>query len=272
MSRHETPANASRSRRLPSSRWPGVSGKPAQALMQQLSRFINVPLNTSQLDNELTAITGSGRFDSFFYGAIRRGNQTGLLEIRPTERSYGPPLLRFGLEIDGADSDNIQTNLAMRLTALDVGNLGAEIRTDLRVGSDRDLAVEYYRPVANGRPFFAPRGFVQDGSVGLYSNGSREATYDTRKAGAALDLGYNTNRDSELRFGYQFQHQDASVSTGSTLLPSLHGDAGSLHLGWLFDGLDTSDHSKSWNAARSRSHGIFMPPVRRGHFRRPRST
>ncbi len=273
----------------------GVKGKAAERLTKQLNEFMNrpsnrpsngslnrslnrplnspsntpsntpsnapsnAPFNTAKLDSELTSITGSGRFDGFFYNEIRRDGQTGLL-IHPTSKSYGLSLLRFGLQIDGADSDNIRTNLAMRFTALDVGSPGAELRADLRVGSDRDLAVEYYRPVASGRPFFAPRGFVQNTSVGLYSSGARVATYDTTQTGAALDLGYNITPRSELRFGYQFEHQETSVSTGSTLLPSLHGDASSLHLGWQFDGQDSPTIPSRGVRIVVQSHWYFQAP------------
>lgn len=253
----------------------GAKGKTAEGLVKQLNEFIIKPLNeplhrplnsplnasfnTSKLEHELTFITGLGRFDSFFYDEIRRGGQSGLL-IHPTQKSYGLSLLRFGLQIDGADSDNIRTNFAMRFTVLDVGSPGAEVRTDLRVGSDRDLAVEYYRPVASGRLFFAPRAFVQNTSLGLYSSGERMATYHTTQTGAALDVGYNTGSSSELRFGYQFEHQNASINTGSTLLPSLHGDASSLHLGWQFDGLDSPTIPSRGARMVVESHWYFHTP------------
>jgi NTE family protein len=237
----------------------GVSARQAQALAQQLRRFVDVPLNTLDLDRELTAITGLGRYDSFFYGATRRGNQTGLL-IQPNPGPIGPSLLRFGLQINGADTNNVLTDLAARLTVLDAGSPGAEIRTDLRAGSDRDLAVEYYRPVANGGPFLAPQIFLRNDSFGLYSGGVRLANYSTLRVGTGLDIGINTSRDSELRFGYQFEHEEAAVRTGSRGLPSLYGDAGSLRLGWLYDGQDSPTIPSRGVRVAAESRWYFYAP------------
>jgi outer membrane protein assembly factor BamA len=75
-----------------------------------------------------------------------------------------------------------------------------------------------------------------------------------------LDIGYNTGRDSELRFGYQFEHQDTSVSTGSPILPSLHGDAGSLRLGWLLDGQDSPTIPSRGTRVAAGAHWYFYAP------------
>lgn len=224
----------------------GVQGNPARELQRELRSFVGVPIDTARLDKSLTNIIGNGRFDSFQYGTIRSTRTTTEhtgLQIMATPRAYGPPFLRFGVGIDGADTDNIRTNLMARLTSLDLGAQGAELRTDLRVGSDRDLATEYYHPLGNGRPFAAPRIYLQDDSFGLFdknNQGTREATYRARRAGLGLDIGSNTSRYSQLRFGYLFEHEEASVSTGSRLLPSLHGDVSALRLNWLYDGQDSA--------------------------------
>jgi hypothetical protein len=126
------------------------------------------------------------------------------LQLTANRKRSGPVTLRFGLEINGGDTDNIKTNLAARLIALDAGGPGSEARADLRLGSDKEAALEYYRPLdPASRWFLAPHVFYHDNSINLFRSGSRVAIYGDRSAGAGLDLGLNTGRLSELRIGYQ---------------------------------------------------------------------
>src|SRR5260221_6301991 len=112
-------------------------------LQARLHSFVHTPLNPPRLEKELTAINGEGRFESFQYRQIHRNGDPGLL-VSAHEKRHGSPLVRFGLEINGADTDNIKTNFAARFVALDAGSPGAEVRADLRLGSDKEAAVEYY--------------------------------------------------------------------------------------------------------------------------------
>lgn len=217
----------------------GASDKTAQALRSRMTSFIGAPLAVPRLEKELTAVAGEGRYSSFQYQQVERNGEQGLL-IYANEKKYGPPFLRFGMEVNGADTDDIRTNFAARLTALDVGAPGAEIRTDLRLGSDKDALLEYYRPLDGSRRWFlAPRLFYNDKPLDLYSRGARVAVYGDSGAGAGLDLGCNTDRFSELRLGYQYNHESASVRTGSPLLASVSGDVGRARLQWIVDRLDS---------------------------------
>jgi NTE family protein len=217
----------------------GVNGKTARALSLRLTPFVNTPLDIPRLEHELTAIVGEGRYNSFLYQQTERNGEQGLL-LYANEKKYGPPFLKFGLEVNGADTDNVQTNLAARLVAQDVGSPGAETRTDLRLGSEKEAAFEYYRPLDSQRRWFvAPRLFYDDTSFNDYLQGKRVAIYGDQVAGAGLDLGYNTSRLSELRLGFRYNHESAFVRTGSPLLNARSGEVGAARLLWTLDSLDS---------------------------------
>jgi NTE family protein len=147
--------------------------------------------------------------------------------------------MRLATEINGARPDDIQFNLGARVTFMDVGSPGAEVRTDLGIGSRSVAAAEYYRPVSpSSRHFLAPwiswRQEMQD----LYDRGLRVAEYRVRESGLGLDLGRAISRFSELRLGYGIGDQSASVRVGDPLLPGLEGTVSAARL--LFEH-DTQD-------------------------------
>ena len=214
----------------------GLSPKEAQYLARRLQPYLGSPLNTARLENALTAISGEGRYESFQYERTHEGNREGL-RIHAVKKEFGPPFLRIGLEVNGADTQNIQLNTAAHLTVLDFGSPGAELWADLHLGSDKQTALEYYLPVA-GPWFLAPHLSYLDANQHLYQNNARVAIYGTRTAETGLDLGYNTGRLSELRLGYRFHYAESSVRTGDPTLPSVRGSASAISLRWTYDGQD----------------------------------
>jgi NTE family protein len=237
----------------------GLPAKEAQRLQQRLKPFVGVPLQSDRLEKTLTAITGEGRYESFQYEQMRQGDGDSLL-IRANPKAYGPPFLRFGLDINGSDSQDIQFNFASHLNAMDFGSPGAELWTDLHLGSDKQTLVEYYRPFAGTRWFLAPRLSYLDVNQQRYQNNSRVAIYGTRTAEAGLDVGYNTGRLSEMRLGYLFQHADSSVRTGDPGLASLHGNAGAFTFRWTYDGQDNPILPNRGTLVTLQSRWYFQAP------------
>src|SRR5205814_2365399 len=122
---------------------------------------------------------GSGRFATVTYRMIRENGRSGLL-VTATEKSNGPPFMRFAAEINGARPNAIDYNLGARITALDVGTPGSELRTDLAVGTHLGAATEYYHPIA-GKLFVAPRLFTTANAQDVYQQGARVAEYRQRQ-------------------------------------------------------------------------------------------
>lgn len=216
----------------------GAASRENRRLQSRLKRFEGRPLDYDRLESDLRSISAEGRYESILYQESRRDGLTGL-QVIPERRRYGPPFLKLGVFVNGADTDNIRFNVASRLIALDAGSPGAEVRADLRLGSDRDASIEYYRPIGSSRLFIAPSLFYTDDAQSIFTRGFPTAVYGTRTAGAALDIGYTTGRFSELRAGYQFNHVRGTIRAGSQILPSLTGDDNLLSIRWAYDGQDS---------------------------------
>ncbi len=90
-----------------------MATEKAESLAGRLQPFIGVDLSGAQLsrlEKSLTAITGEGRYESFLYELQNEGDKTALL-VRANEKPHGPPFVRLGFEVNGADPENLQFNL-----------------------------------------------------------------------------------------------------------------------------------------------------------------
>ncbi|HEU5401178.1 MAG TPA: patatin-like phospholipase family protein [Terriglobales bacterium] len=178
---------------------PGV----AASLQRQLNDFSGRAIDVPRLEKQLTQFTGTGRFASVGYSLTKRDDTVGL-DIQAAEKQYAPPTVNPSIVIDGADYMNVRFGVGARFTFLDLGHIGSELRTDVLVGSLYHVGAEYYRPIGDaGRWFVAPGFDGVNAPFDVYSRNRRLAEYRYRYALGRLDLGYNFDRHSELRVGYE---------------------------------------------------------------------
>lgn len=216
----------------------GVEADANKALHRRLDEHAAKPLDTVKLENDLTTITGQGRYESFNYGLKTDGGKT-ILEIRPREKSHAPPTIVPGVEIDGSEVNAINFTFGARTTVYDVGAYGAEWRIDAKIGFGNLFATEYFRPVGEHGFFVAPRVTYRRDRQGIFEGRTRLAEYQADRFGAGGDFGLLTRR-SEFRFGYEFTRVDARTSTGSSELPSFDGNFNVARARWTFDGQDNA--------------------------------
>ncbi len=212
----------------------GDEAGAARAIRNKLEEHVGQPIEPERLESDLTDIAGEGRYESLGY-AVEPGDKESRLLVRAKEKPYGPPFMNLSLEVDGWDLSNIDSTIGVRLTMLDIGKYGAELRSDVKLGSRNFLSTEYYWPFSENGLFAAMRVYYEWAAKDLYLNDARVSEYRTRRAGAGLDFGY-TFRRSELRLGYRISHVDAEVRAGAPLLPALEGRVSQASLLWEFDG------------------------------------
>lgn len=218
----------------------GVGPEAQAALHRKLDDYIGQPLDLKQLENDLTTITGQGRYESFDYGLTKdkQNPERTILEIRVREKSHAPPSIIPGIEIDGSDVNAINFTLGARTTLFDVGSYGSEWRIDLKLGFGNLFATEYFKPLGTRGFFAAPRASYRRDLQGVFTGDARLAEYQADRIGAGGDFGFLTRR-SELRFGYEYTRVTARTSTGTAQLPALDGNVNSVRVRWAFDGQDS---------------------------------
>ncbi len=217
------------------------------------------PVDLPGLERQLTRVTGEGRYESLLYELKKRDEREGLL-IRANEKSYGPPFVNFGFDINNARFGNADVNFATRLTFMNVGHPQAEARLDLGIGTLAQVAAEYYRPLGRTKLFVAPRAFHERTTRDLFAGESKIAEYRVRQAGAGADLGYQLGLSNEFRFGLQVSRINARVRIGDPLLPGILDTAQFLRFRYAHDSL---------NNGVVPTHGLTLTSDVRWYYRSP---
>lgn len=222
----------------------GDNRNSVQTIEEQLGdKYIGQSLDADmqdQLVDDLSELTGTGRFDSLNYDLMTRNGETGLL-IRTNEglgQTETPTRLEIGFDVNSVESDNVNFSFVGRMTFFDIGRYGSEWRNDLVIGSNTLLASEYYRPIGDTNFFIAPRISYDRNRINIFSDGNRLAEYISDNIQAGGDIGYTFNPRSELRAGFTFGYQRFNRRIGDPLLPDFKGGFSKVGLKWTYDGLD----------------------------------
>ncbi|HEX3846481.1 MAG TPA: patatin-like phospholipase family protein, partial [Steroidobacteraceae bacterium] len=124
------------------------------------------------------------------------------LEIRARRKSWGPNYLRFGLNLEDNFQGNSQYNAAARFVLTEINQLGAELLTDLQIGSDPKVFSEFYQPLTATRTWFvAPSLRVEVRDLPIFVNNEEIADFRDREAEADFDVGRNLGNWGEIRAG-----------------------------------------------------------------------
>ncbi len=215
-----------------------VSGAPAQeqhAIRARLVRHLGHPLDAERIGADLTAVTGSARYDTVTYRLVPHPDGVELA-VHAVPRSYGPPFLRFGLDLTNTTSTVLAFGIRGRLTAFDVAGHDSEMRLDAMIGTGFALGGELFEPIAGSRIFVAPRAGVQWSDQDVFYGSEQLADYRTNRAYAGADIGLSISRTSELRAGYTYGDASASVFTGDPELPHFAGPESIARLQFTYDG------------------------------------
>ena len=233
--------NARRESLVPAPQFVRVTGASAQAQRQLESvfkPFVDKPLDSSALEKVLNRLTGMGRYDAADYRLVEENNAHGLV-ITLHEKNYAPPMLQFGFEMDGSESDNVNFTLASRLTFMDVAGYGSEWRTDVLFGNTYGVASELYRPfTASSRWFVAPHAEANDSAFDIFRKSDPLADYRISRAGAGADLGYGFGRFAEARLGYEVGYLNARLRLGTPQFAPVEGRTGDVKFHLLADHTD----------------------------------
>ncbi len=234
----------------------------ARALARRFRTLTGEPLRLETLEDRLTDVTGEGRFASIAYEATEGPEGALGLRLLAQNKPYGPPFANFLLNINNEDGGRFSTTLASRVTLLDDGSRGNEVRLDVGLGDNTLLSGEYLLPLASRRAdaaptlFVAPRLFLRRSFQSLYREGKRVADYRVTQGGAGVDVGLLIGRTDEVRAGFEQTRLKASTLVGeSTPGESSSGSYQALRLRWEHDDQD--------DAVLPRRGLLFQGEVRR---------
>jgi NTE family protein len=214
----------------------GTTPTLTSRIERRLSPDVGKPVNTVNLEAQATRIVGTGRFGALGYSMTEKDGKPGLL-VTVKEKSYSPPIVRPLISIDGTNYNEVLFSAGARITFLDYGTFGSELRNDIIVGSVYRLATEYYHPFSPNTHFFiAPQLAINTNKFYFYYDNHIDSQYRKRQFGGALDVGYTFRSVAELRIGYQSAYQRYSPVIGDTVIyPVQSGRVGVSRLHYNLD-------------------------------------
>ena len=225
-----------------------VNPQAAQAVMETKP---GQPVVQAQVDADMRRLYGTGDFEHVNYRIVSEEGKR-VMAVEAIEKTWGPDYLRLGLGLSSDFSGETFFNLvaAHRMTWLNP--LGAEFRTDVQVGYDNSLRMEFYQPLSiAGNFFLAPRLSYGAQRVAVYQQDNRIAEYDVGTALAAVDLGVQFRQYGELRLGLEGGRVKPKLETGPASLDP-GGETrtlGAIRARLLLDRLDSVHFPRfGWNA------------------------
>ncbi len=217
----------------------GVNADLSRRVQEQMADLVGKPLDFDQLDQAIMHLKGFGRFSVLSYSFEQRNGQQGLL-INTEENSYGPPIVRPLILIDGSSLKNVTLNLGARVTWFDFGGFRSEWRNDIILFSEYGLRSEYYHPFTPLTHWFvAPRILADNDPLYLYNNNTLFSIYRRTTLGGGADVGYQFGTTGELRVGYEGGWQKFDRQIGNaTELSNFSGGYGASKVQYKLDRLD----------------------------------
>ena len=254
----------------------GASATGEEYASRYFRSFLNKPLDTQELDDVLTRMTGIGRYDSAGYWLAERDGKLGLL-VRVVEKNDTPPTFQPAFEVDGSQAGNVDFTTGTRFTFTDVAGFRSEWRTDVLLGNTYGIQTELYRPfTTDSRWFLAPHADASDTTFQIYAKNDPLADYRIYRINIGGDIGYSFGRFSELRVGYQVGSLNTKLRLGTPEIPAVQGRVGQSHLHYLLDhtddpviprrGFTTESNFRWFDQSPAAANGFPSMDLKLGYF------
>ena len=172
----------------------------------------------------------------------------------------GPNYLKFDLGLYGSEDGDLGFVVYAKHTRTWMNSLGAEWRNEVQLGYFNNLSTSFYQPLDVAQRFFVePKVFWTRSWEDVFFDNERLARYKFSDWGGNFDVGVNISDDAQIRAGYLYTRRDASVETGSPILPEDKRDDAGLTVTATYDSRDTPStrHAASrrrWSMRTSTIH------------------
>ncbi len=225
--------------RIDSVRIDGASRVDRRILERRIRTRPGAPLDLDLLRADLSRLYGLGDFEKVDYRLSRTDGGANLL-FHADEKPWGPNYLRLGLTFVNDLEGDSDYGVRARYTRTRVDALGAEWRSDVKIGRDRRLTSEFHQPLDFSGVFFvAPSITGFDQFANLYDGDRRVAEYEPRGATVALDAGAELDRYGEVRFGVVRGKVKGAAAIGTSTLPKFDIATGGFTGRVVIDRLDS---------------------------------
>ncbi len=206
-------------------------------------------LKTSEIESKVQDLYALDRFELVTY-EFDNVNGEEQLTVNVDEKSWGPNYLNFRFFLEDDFSTTSQYSIGVSANFTDINSHGAELRTNIEMGTDKRIEAELYSPFFSSQKLFTSASIVyskQNRNLPVDIDEIEEPTLDVTndyfpmtysEYVGELALGYQPTLWQELKFGLRYTDGDVEVSS----LPSL-GSGGYKRIGGFMGyRLDTLDN------------------------------
>ncbi len=202
------------------------------------------PIDPDSLAREADRLYGLRLFEKVGYRLIESGTQTGV-EFNAQSKSWGPNYLRFGISLEDDFEGSTAFNLSTRLRQPELNTLGAELVTDLQLGTDPLLATEFYQPLRfDSRLFIAPSIAIWQTDLNAFVMDDAVARLRVSEVQLQLDAGAEIGNVGEIRMGLYRGAGQARVKVGDPAIPNFRFETGGFAARLRFDTFDDAQFPK----------------------------
>jgi NTE family protein len=219
----------------------GFATTDAKRLNTLMATHVGVPLEFDALEHDLAVVTGLDRYETVTWRLVNDGARGYGLRVRGRLKTYAPPFLMLGLNVENTTSTDFRITAAARYLAFDTVGSGSELRVDGAAGSDPAFGVELYRP-AGSTPFFvAPYAGVGRMTFNLVDHDGVAvvARYRRTRTRLGLNVGVNLGPHSDVRAGAYVGRTTASITVGDSGLPEVRGTETGAEMVWRLNTQDS---------------------------------
>ena len=217
----------------------GFAPNDTKRLNALLARHVGVPVDMTALEQDLDIVGGLDRYETVTWRMIRDAARGYGLRVHGRAKTYGPPFLMLGLNLENTTSSDFRISATARYLAFDVIGSGSELRVDGTVGSDPTLAAELYRPIGRTPLFVAPYAAAGRATFNLIQDDAVIARYRQTISRVGLNVGVNLGARSDVRVGAYVGRSNASIKVGDPGFPELRGKETGAEMVWRLDTQDS---------------------------------
>ncbi len=217
----------------------GFSSSDAKQLNAVLGRHVGQPFDVRAVEADIAVVSGLDRYETITWRMIHDATRGFGLRVLGRPKTYAPPFLMLGLNLENTTSSDFSIAATARYLAFDVGGSGSELRVDGTIGTNPGAAAEWYRPIGSTPLFIAPYAGVGKLTFNFISDDQVIARYGQTKARVGLNVGVNLGAKSDLRVGGYVGHSSASIEVGNPGLPEMGGKETGAEVLWRLDTQDS---------------------------------
>jgi len=197
-------------------------------------------VDTAEISAEARRMSALPEFESVEY-RLTGDPANPTLEWWPQEKRWGPNYLKFDLGLYGSEDGDLGFVVYAKHTRTGLNSRGAEWRNQVQLGYFNNLSTSFYQPLDIAQRFFVePKMFWTRSWEDVFYDNERLARYKFSDWGGSFDVGMNISDDAQIRAGYLYTRRDASVETGSPILPEGKRNDAGLTVAATYDSRDTA--------------------------------